>query len=588
MAASSSDRDATDRRHPDEKIPPLLAAGLALQIAALVLPGTVVITTVVFRAGGQPESVLLWAVFASVAACGATTLLQALRAGRFGAGYILAIGTSGVAIAVSISALAAGGPALLAILVVALALFQFAFSVRLSLFRRILTPTVTGTVMMLTPVTVMPVILEQLENVPDGTPPLAAPLCALTTLVVIAGIVLKARQGLRLWAPVIGIVAGSSVAAGYGLYDFALIGRAAWIGVPQAEWRVPDLDFGPAFWTALPAFLFVGLVATIQTISGAVAIQRVSRAGPRAVDFRAVQGAVAGDAAGNLLSGLAGTMPLGFRPTGASMVELTGVSARRVGVALGIATLALAVAPKGLAVILAIPGPVAAAFITITMASLFVIGMKIIVQDGLDYRKGLIAGLGFWIGASFENGAVFPQIVSEFAGGVLQNGMISGGLAATVMTLFVELAKPRRSRIELPFDSSALREIRTFVGAFAERSGWDSAMAERLDAASEETMLTLLHRDEVGDDDAPRRLRLVAYREDGAAILEFVASKGEANLQDRLALLGEIGAADSIERVVSLRLLRHHASSVRHQQYHDTDIVTVRVEPPRADSGGPR
>ena len=180
--------------------------------------------------------------------------------------------------------------------------------------------------------------------------------------------------------------------------------------------------------------------------------------------------------------------------------------------------------------ILAIPGPVAAAFITITMASIFVIGMKIIVQDGLDYRKGLIAGLGFWIGASFENGAVFPQIVAEFAGGFLQNGMISGGLAATAMTLFVELAKPRRSRIELPFDASALREIRTFVGAFAQRSGWDSAMAERLDAASEETMLTLLHQEEAGDDDAPRRLRLVAYREDGSAVLEFVASKGEANL----------------------------------------------------------
>ena len=175
MAVSSPDRDSAGRRHPDEKIPLPLAAGLALQIAALVLPGTVVITTVVFRAGGQPETVLLWAVFASVVACGATTMLQALRVGRFGAGYILATGTPGVAIAVSIAALAAGGPALLAILVVGLALFQLAFSVRLSLFRRVLTPTVTGTVMMLTPVTVMPVILEQLENVPDGTPPLALP-----------------------------------------------------------------------------------------------------------------------------------------------------------------------------------------------------------------------------------------------------------------------------------------------------------------------------------------------------------------------------------------------------------------------------
>ena len=586
MATSAHDRNPADGRHPDQKIPLPIAAGLALQIAALVLPGTVVITTVVFRAAGQSESVLLWAVFASVAACGATTLLQALRSGRFGAGYILATGTSGVAIAVSIAALDAGGPALLAILVVCLALFQFAFSVRLSLFRRVLTPTVIGTVTMLTPVTVMPIILEQLENVPQGTSPLAAPLSALTTLIVIAGIVLKARKGLRLWAPVIGIVAGSTVAAMYGLYDFARIGRASWIGVPGAEWQVPDLDFGPAFWMSLPAFLFVGLVATIQTISGAVAIQRVSWAGPRAVDFRSVQGAVAGDAAGNLLSGLAGTVPLGFRPTGASMVEITGISSRRIGVALGIAMIALAFLPKALAVILAIPGPVAASFITVTMASIFVVGMKVIVQDRLDYRKGLIAGLGFWIGASFQSGAVFPQLVSEFADGFLQNGMIAGGLAAAAMTLFVELARPRRSRIELPFDASALREVRTFVGAFAARNGWESAMAERLDAASEETMLTLLHQEEAGDDAAPRRLRLVAYREDAVAVLEFVASKGEANLQDRLAVLGEVGAADSIERAVSLRLLRHHASSVHHQQYHDTDIVTVRVDPPRAEPGG--
>ena len=334
-----------------------------------------------------------------------------------------------------------------------------------------------------------------------------APLSALTTLLVIAGLVLKARQGLRLWAPVIGIVAGSAVAALFGLYDFGRIGRAAWIGIPAVEWPAPDLGFGPAFWTLLPGFLFIGLVCTIQTVSGAVAIQRVCWGGSRAVDFRAVQGAVAADGAGNLLSGFAGTMPLGFRPMGATMVEITGIGSRRIGIALGAATIALAFLPKALATILAIPGPVAAAFITVTMAAIFVIGMKMVVQDGLDYRKGLVAGVGFWIGAGFESGAVFPEMVSGFAGGFLQNGMIAGGVAAIAMTLFVELAKPRRSRLELAFDRSALQEIRAFVGAFAARNGWAGDMAERLDAASEETVLTLLDRDEAGEAGESRRRR---------------------------------------------------------------------------------
>ncbi len=579
MGIDESDQRSQDRRDPDAKIPVPLSFSLALQIACLVLPGAVMIPTVVFRAAGQPEEVLLWAVFASVAFSGVTAIIQARRIGRFGAGYILAIGTSGVAIAVSIAALAAGGPALLATLVVMLALVQFAFSARLSLFRRILTPTVTGTVLMLTPVTVMPIMFEQLGNVPSGAPPLAASLSALTTLVVIVAITLASSGRMRLWAPVVGIVAGSAIAGLFGLYDLDRIAQAPWIGIPWPDWAALDLRFGPEFWALLPAFVFVSLVCTMQTIGGAVAIQRVSWAESRAVDFRAVQGAVAADGVGNLLSGLAGTMPLGFRPTGASMVEITGVSARSIGLALGGSLIMLAFLPKVLAVILAIPGPVITAFITVTMATIFIIGMKVIVQDGVDLRKGMIAGVAFWIGVGFQYHSVFIEQVPEFAGALLKNGMLTGGVVAVVLTAFLELTKPRRRRIEVGCDTSSLSEIREFIGRFASQRGWDAQMTERLDAVCEETLLTLQHQDDPAAN-LGRRLLLTARSEEGGAVLEFVASKGEENIQDRIALLGEADAAAMIEQDVSLRLLRHLAASVRHQQYHDIDIVTVRVEPP--------
>ena len=565
---------------PNGKIPAMLAAGLGLQLAGLLLPGIVLMPTIVFLSASQSEGVLLWGVFASVVACGAVTMLQALRAGRLGAGYFLTIGTAGVAITVSIAALRQGGPALLAGLVCALALFQFAFAARLSLFRRVLTPLVTGTIIILTPVTIMPVIFEQLANVPEGSPPLAAPLSAFTALAVIAGIVLRAKQVIRLWAPVIGVVAGSMVASVFGLYDFDRIAAASWVGIPRPELPIPDLGIGFSFWALLPSFVFIALVCTIQTIGNAVAVQRASWDRPRAIDFRAVQGAVTADGAGNLLSGLAGTMPLGFRPQGAAMIAITGLSSRWIGVALGAALILLSLLPKALAVFLAIPGPVVAAFITVMMATIFIAGIKVIAQDGLDYRKGLIAGLSFWIGIGFEFGLIFPEHAADFAGGLLQNGMTAGGLAAILMTAFMELTKPRRRRIELKFDFAALHEIREFLRKFAARSGWGEGMVERLDAVSEETMLTLLREDEAGEEPGPRRLLLIARSEDGGAVLEFVAAKGEENLQDRIALLGEVGGADEIEREVSLRLLRHLASSVRHQQYHDTDIVTVRVEPP--------
>ena len=181
------------------------------------------------------------------------------------------------------------------------------------------------------------------------------------------------------------------------------------------------------------------------------------------------------------VSGISTFVPNTTYSTSISVTELTGVGARRVGMAVGAVFMGMAFLPKALAVLLAIPGPVAAAYITVLMAMLFVIGMKIVVQDGIDYRKGLVAGVAFWIGAGFQNGGIFPEY----------------------------------------------------------------------------------------------------FKEDGGAVLELIASsRDEQNLQDRIALLGQYPEGPPVEREISLRLLRHVASSIRHQQYHDTDIVTIRVKAP--------
>ena len=127
------------------------------------------------------------------------------------------------------------------------------------------------------------------------------------------------------------------------------------------------------------------LVGAIETVGDAVAIQHISWRQPRAVDFRAVQGAVAADGVGNLLSGLAGTVPNTTYSSSISIAELTGVGARSVGIAVGAVFLALAFLPKALAVVLAIPGPVAAAYLTVLLA----IALRRRHEGGLPGRDGL-------------------------------------------------------------------------------------------------------------------------------------------------------------------------------------------------------
>ena len=577
------------RYQPDETPPRALALGLGFQLAAITVTGLVLTPAIVVRAAGGSELFVSWAVFAAVLVAGATTVLQAVRVGRFGAGYVLMMGTSGAFIAVCITAIAEGGPAMLATLVVVSSFFQFALATRLSLLRQILTPTVAGTVLMMIPVTVMPIIFDMLGKVPQGAPELAAPVTALVTLVVIVGMALKARGQIRLWVPVIGVVVGSVVAGFFGIYNFDLVAGASWVGLPDGSWPGLDLSFGPVFWKLLPAFVFVTLVGAIETIGDSIAIQHVSWRKPRAVDFRAVQGAVGADGVGNLLSGLAGTVPNTTYSTSIAVVELTGVGARSVGIATGALFIVLAFLPKALAVILAVPDQVVAAYVTVILAMIFILGMKMIVQDGVNYRTGLIAGVSFWLGTGLEAQVIFPEFFSQFAGGFLQNGITAGGLSAIILTLFQKLGTSRSRRIETKLDTAALPDIRKFLQAFASSNGWDQEMMTRLDIASEETLLTLLQKEEDSVQHEPRKLSLVARKEDGGATLEFVAASGEGNLQDQIALLNERAVdAPPVEKEISLRLLRHVASSVLHQQYHDTDIVTVRVDaakPARGDHG---
>ena len=573
MGANNPDGSSRVRYQPDDTLSATLSLGLGFQIAALSIAGVILIPTVVMRAANASEAYLSWAVFTAVAIGGAATMLQAARIGRIGAGYILAMGPSAAFISVCITAVAEGGPGMLAPLVVITAFVPLLLSWRLSLFQRFLTPTVAGTVIMLIPITVMPAILNLLSATPPDAPALAAPLSALATICIISGLALKGTGAWRLWAPVVGVVAGSILGGFFGLYDIHRVASASWIGLPVNAWPGLHFDFGPTFRALLPAFLLVAIINAVRTISSAVAIQRISWRTPRAVDSRAVQGALAADGISTLVSGFAGTMPNTAYTVGVSVTDLTGVGARSVGVAAGAAFVAMAFLPKALALILAIPGPVVAAYLAVLLAALFVVGIKIIVQDGIDYRNGLIAGVAFFTGVGFQSGMIFPEYVSEFAGGFLENGMTAGGFIAILMTLFVELTAPRRSRLEMSFDFSDLPKITDFLHAFASRNGLDAAMANRLDAAAEETLLTLIPQEE---EEGARRLRLVAYKEEGDAVLEFVVSSGEENLQDQIALLSEHVDETPVEREVSLRLLRHLASSVRHQQYRETDIVTVR------------
>ena len=563
---------------PDERPPYALAFGISLQRAMTMAPSLVLIPTIIMRAAEQDETYLAWAIFAMLLVNAATTVLQTLRLGRVGSGYPLVMVTSSAFIGVCISALGAGGPALMATLLLVSAGFQFALATRLSLLRRFITPMVTGTLLVLIAVSIMPAIFRMLTAVPDGTPWAAAPTSAVVTFATVVALLLRASEWWRLWAPLIGIVLGCAVAALFGLYDPAPIRAAAWIGFPLNAWPGLDLSFGPAFWSLLPAFLFVMLIATTGTLGHAVSTQRVSWRQQRATDLRSVQGAVATVGVSNVLCGLAGTIPTGTAPSSAPFVEQSGVAACRVAVCVGIVFCVFAFLPKVMAVLIAIPSPVAAAYLAVLFGPILVQGMQLALQSGNDSRKTLIISMAVWVGIGFQSQAIFSDYLSGMWAVLLGNGITAGGIMVVGLTAFMELTGSRRRRLEIELGIAGLPELTEFLRELATRLRWSEEATQRLYLIGEEALTSLIQQTEAkAAEHTTPRLRVLA-RQDGAAVeLEFVAAVGEENLEDHIALLGDrVETPD--EREFSLRLLRHFASSVRHQQYHNIDIVTVRVD----------
>ena len=316
----------------------------------------------------------------------------------------------------------------------------------------------------------------------------------------------------------------------------------------------------------------------IKTISDGVAIQQGSRRRLRAIDFRKIQGMVSVNGIGMLFAGISGTLPpMSYSSFSLSLINLTGVAARRVGFGVAIVTVVLAFFSKLAALLLTIPGPVLGAYLMFAMGMLFVSGWQTILRDGLDPRRVLVVALASALGLGLHNHPIVGDVFGDELGALLGNGVTIGAVVAIGMTLLLEAISTRRSRIEVTLDMDSFPAIDQFLARLATRLAWNEASSLRLRAAGEETLASLQAREDESDGSEHPRLIINARPQGTTVELEFVTTTRQENVDDLLAYLTDEASVPTADDL-SLRLLRYHSSAVRHQKFHGVDIVTVQVE----------
>lgn len=569
---------ATLRYEPQEKAPHALAAAMGAQIVLLILTAIMVTPLVVARAAGLPPAETAWLVFAALIAAGISTWLQAMRFGPVGSGFTLFVGSNVAFISVSVAALQGGGLALLATLAALSAFATFAFTRWLPALRRILTPAVGGTVLMLMALSVAPVVWGMLKRVPpafEGSP--EVPAVAGSTLVVIILVVLFAGGLLRLWAPLLGVIVGTAVAAAFGIVDVSGVAAAPWIGLPAVGWPGLALDFPPIFWGLLPAFVLISLVGCIETYADGVAVQRIAYREAAPIDFRRVQGAINADGVGSFIAGVLGTIPNTVYSTSVAVVELTGVASRRVGWWGGLFLLLLAFSPKVGALVAAIPSPVAGAYILVLIVLLFGHGIRLVTEEGLGFEVGIAVCLGFWVGLGAQEGKIYNELLPSWAQVVASNGTTVGGVTAIVLMLLLSTKQRSRDRLTVPLAAASIGPVRALIQRFSHRLGWDKRAEDRLVLVAEEAILFLLEAHHGRSHAKPDQIHVRLRRSGEEAEIELVCAPVGQNAEAAMAALNDAGAPDEAS-ALSLRLLRGMAREVRHLQYHGTDYLLLRVD----------
>ncbi|MBN1268060.1 MAG: purine permease [Kiritimatiellae bacterium] len=401
---------------------------------------------IVAGALGLPTSETGFLVSMALFTSGITTYIQVRRFGPFGSGMLSVQGTSFTFVSLSVQAGQTGGLPLIFGLTMACAPLEMILSRFIHLARRLFPPVVTGSVVMLIGVSLIKAGMTDLAG-GFGAADFGSASNLGLGFFVMAMIVVLNRFGRGMVGTIsiaLGLVAGYALAAALGRVDFAPIAEAGWFSMPR------PLKYGLSLSAAhLLPWIIGYIVTTIETIGDLSATSAVSRepvSGP--VFIRRLGGGVLADGFGSLFAGLFNAMPNTTFSQNNGVIGLTGVAARRVGLAVAAILTLLGLFPKLAALISVMPKPVLGGATIVMFAMVAVAGLRIVASDGLTPRNQFILAIALALGLGVT---MVPEAVEQIGGAgtgllgqlvaavriVSQSGMAVAAIAATVLNLLL-------------------------------------------------------------------------------------------------------------------------------------------------------
>jgi xanthine permease XanP len=421
----------------EDRLPFGPAVLVSLQHVAAMVVGT--ITPPLILAGVLNFSAADTAAFVSVAllASALGTLLQTTRPGPVGCGLLSVTGTSFSFLQPLIAAGQAGGLALMFGLSLAAAPVQLVLAPLLPRLRRVFTPLVSGVVVLLIGLTLIPSALYGIVTpVPAANAPAWAG-GALAALVIVA--LLVAQSIPRAWARLAGVplslLAGATAAALLGWSPAAAPAAdgAPWFALPR--WLPHGLAFD---WTLFLPFAFIYLVSLLEAMGDMTATAQLSGLptdGPE--HWKRLRGGVLADGITSFTSALFGGFPSTTYAQNNGVIQITGVASRRLGPIMAAILALLGLFPAVGRFIGAMPPAVIGALALVLFGLVAVAGLRLLSAAGLTQRNCLVVALSLAVGLGLPSQPEWLATLPGALRAVFESGIAGGGLAALALNLLL-------------------------------------------------------------------------------------------------------------------------------------------------------
>ena len=435
----------------EDRPKPLISLLAALQHLLAIIVPIVTPGLLICQALGVSARDTNLIVSMSLVISGIATFVQCKRLGPFGAGLLIVQGTSfnfvGPLIAGGALMVQQGTPveAVMAAIfgvVIAGSFIEMGVSRILPFVKRLISPLVTGIVVLMIGLTLIKVGLISMGGgfsaMADGT--FANTENLLLSGVVLAVIVVLNRIPL-VWMRSCAIII--ALAIGYALAGY--LGRLDFTGMREAElFQVPmPLHFGLGFsWSLFIPMLVIYLVTSLEAIGDVTATSKISRQpveGP--LWMQRIKGGVLVNGANSLLAGLFNTFPSSVFAQNNGVIQLTGIASRHIGLWIAAMLVILGLFPSVAGVIQAVPEPVLGGAALVMFGAVAAAGINILAGVHLDRRALLIISVSLALGLGVSQVPEFLAHMPAALRNVLESGVATGGICALVMNWFLPDSK---------------------------------------------------------------------------------------------------------------------------------------------------